>query len=90
MPLRLEPRRVTASASRVAKQSMGLGIGAWVGGLLLGAGPNGEILNYGTNGWIAVALTVFGIIWIGFVRPAKAAMMSPKIIAESVVNETGI
>jgi DHA1 family inner membrane transport protein len=48
-----------------AMQSLGAGIGAWFGGLLLGGEPTGEILGYAVNGWIAAAMTLFGIFWIG-------------------------
>ncbi|MDB5800341.1 MAG: hypothetical protein JWL63_1280 [Rhodocyclales bacterium] len=55
-----------------AIQSIGTGLGAWFGGLMLSSGPGGEIIGYGTNGWCAVALTLLGIVWIH--RVTKVAM----------------
>jgi predicted MFS family arabinose efflux permease len=53
-----------------AVQSLGTGLGAWVGGLMLSSGPDGRILGYGYNGWAAVALTLFAVAWVSRVRPA--------------------
>jgi len=63
-----------------AMQSLGAGIGAWFGGLLLGAGANGEIVGYGVNGWIAAAMTVFSMIWIGRVVANSAALPAPVVV----------
>ncbi len=51
-----------------AVQSLGTGLGAWLGGMLLSSGRSGEILGYGANGWVAAAITVVAVIWIGQVR----------------------
>ena len=51
-----------------AVQSLGTGLGAWLGGMLLSSGQGGEILGYGANGWVAAAITVVAVIWIGQVR----------------------
>jgi predicted MFS family arabinose efflux permease len=67
-----------------AMQSLGAGIGAWFGGLLLGTGPNGEILGYGMNGWIAAALTLFGMIWI--VRVVSNTSAQPAPVARGPVD----
>ena len=73
------PQRGAFMSITTAMQSLGAGIGAWFGGLLLGSGTNSEIVGYGVNGWIAAALTVFGIIWIAHVvsnsssQPASVA-----------------
>jgi len=73
------PQRGAFMSITTAMQSLGAGIGAWFGGLLLGSGTNSEIVGYGVNGWIAAALTVFGIIWIARVvsnsssQPASVA-----------------
>ena len=64
-----------------AMQSLGAGIGAWFGGLLLGSGANGEILGYGVNGWIAAALTVFSMVWIGRVVANSAAPPAPVVVS---------
>ena len=58
-----------------AVQSLGTGLGAWLGGTMLGSGPGGEILGYGTNGWVAAAVTLIAIAWIGQVSrmPARRA-----------------
>jgi DHA1 family inner membrane transport protein len=69
-----EPRQRGAFMSIItAMQSLGAGVGAWFGGLLLGAGPRGEIVGYGMNGWIAAAMTLFGMLWIGRVVSNSSA-----------------
>ncbi len=56
-----------------AVQSLGTGMGAWVGGMMLSSGRGGEIVGYGTNGWVAMGVTMLALIWIGQVkRPAGA------------------
>ncbi|MEC5388307.1 MFS transporter [Uliginosibacterium sp. H3] len=63
-----EPARRGAFLSvNAAMQSLGTGLGAWVGGLMLSNGPGGQILGYGVIGWCATALTVLSVIWIGYV-----------------------
>lgn len=64
-----------------AMQSLGVGLGAWCGGLLLGTGAHGEILGYGVNGWIAMALTLFGMVWIARVVPGAAPPQPASIAA---------
>ena len=54
-----------------AIQSIGTGMGAWLGGMMLSAGKGAEIIGYGTNGWVAAALTLFGIFWITHIRSAS-------------------
>ncbi len=51
-----------------ATQSLGTGCGAWLGGLLLANTADGRITGYETNGWIAVAITVFGLFLVYTVR----------------------
>jgi predicted MFS family arabinose efflux permease len=85
-----EPAQRGAFMSIVtAMQSLGAGLGAWFGGLMLGSGPQGEIVGYGINGWLAVGLTVFGLFWIGrMLRPlpaAPAAAPAPLIVAAPAV-----
>lgn len=53
-----------------AVQSLGTGLGAWLGGMMLASGPRGEILGYGTNGWVAAAVTLIAVAWIGQVGRA--------------------
>lgn len=52
-----------------AVQSMGTGVGAWIGGLLLSTAADGQVIGYGLNGWCAVALLCVAMIWIGQVHP---------------------
>jgi DHA1 family inner membrane transport protein len=59
-----------------AIQSVATGIGAWVGGLLVAIGPGGELTGYGTNGWLAAALTFFGLFWVARVQPQPAPAAS--------------
>jgi DHA1 family inner membrane transport protein len=60
-----------------ALQSLGTGLGAWVGGMLLSADPGGQILGYGTNGWVAAAMTVISIVWIGRVGTSTSGNRAP-------------
>lgn len=64
-----------------AIMSLGTGLGAWFGGLLLRTGPAGEILGYGRNGWIAAALTVFAVLWISQVRRAPTPVTEESVLA---------
>ena len=73
------PQRGAFMSITTAMQSLGAGIGAWFGGLLLGSGPSGEIVGYGMNGWIAAALTLFGMIWIGRVVSNSSSQPAPVV-----------
>ncbi len=73
------PQRGAFMSIVTAMQSLGAGVGAWFGGLLLGSGPSGQILGYEMNGWIAAALTVFGIVWIGRVVSNSVAQPAPVV-----------
>ncbi|PLT16206.1 MULTISPECIES: MFS transporter [Ralstonia] len=67
-----------------AVMSVGTGVGAWLGGLLLGNGAAGHIQGYGLNGWLAVAAGLFCVFWISQVKgsdergdPSLAAPAGP-------------
>jgi MFS transporter, DHA1 family, inner membrane transport protein len=60
-----------------AVQSLGTGLGAWMGGMLLSIGPGGEIVGFGTNGWVATGVTVLALIWIGQVKRTAGATRAP-------------
>ncbi|MFM0289806.1 MFS transporter [Paraburkholderia megapolitana] len=53
-----------------ALQALGMGCGAWIGGLMLSTGPAGQIEGYGVVGWVAVAIAVCAIVWVGRVTSA--------------------
>ena len=55
-----------------AIQSLASGLGAWVGGMLVGIGSGGELTGYGSNGWIAAAMTAMAVAWIARVKSAPA------------------
>ncbi|CAG9202652.1 MFS transporter [Paraburkholderia tropica] len=61
-------RRGAFLSANNAVQALGTGIGAWVGGLLLQNGPHGTIIGFGYNGWLAAALAVVAVLWVGKVR----------------------
>ncbi|MGS0895508.1 MFS transporter [Burkholderia stagnalis] len=61
-------RRGAFLSANSAVQALGMGIGAWVGGLMLTNAPNGAIVGYGHNGWLAAALTVVTIAWVAQVK----------------------
>ncbi len=60
-----------------ALQSLGSGVGAWLGGLFLSTGPQGRIEGYNHVGWLAFVLVVFGIIWVARVKPAEPPPPNP-------------
>lgn len=62
-------------------QSIGTGLGAWFGGLLLSSGTGTEILGYETNGWCATALTILGVLWVGRVTSMAKPATSISAIA---------
>ena len=67
-----------------AIQSLGVGLGSWVGGMLLDIGPGNTLVGYETNGWIGAALTVFAMFWIarvGHTEPPRVA--APVVPAEA-------
>ncbi len=60
-----------------ATQALGTGCGAWLGGLLLTSTADGRLAGYETIGWIAVGITVFGLIWVQTVKASGTAVKSP-------------
>jgi MFS transporter, DHA1 family, inner membrane transport protein len=55
-----------------AVMSVGTGVGAWLGGLLLSGGASGRIEGYGLNGWLAVAAGLFCVFWVSQVKGSDA------------------
>jgi DHA1 family inner membrane transport protein len=51
-----------------AVQSIAMGCGAWLGGLLLSITPSGHIDGFNLNGWYATALVVIAVIWVSRVK----------------------
>ncbi|WP_345816225.1 MFS transporter [Paraburkholderia sp. PREW-6R] len=64
-------RRGAFLSANSALQALGTGCGAWLGGLMLGNAPCGQIAGYGTVGWTAVAVAIFGVLWVSRVRGAQ-------------------
>ena len=76
-----EPRQRGAFMSiTTAIQSLGTGLGAWFGGLLLGDSLNGQFVGYEINGWIAAAMTLFGIVWITRVVANSPSRPTPVVV----------
>jgi predicted MFS family arabinose efflux permease len=72
-------------------QSIGTGLGAWFGGLMLSNGPGTQILGYGMNGWCASALTLLAIAWVYRVTSAAkpdSPAATPQGEAEVVLVES--
>jgi DHA1 family inner membrane transport protein len=72
-----------------ALQALGTGCGAWLGGLMLTNTPSGQIAGYGTVGWVAVAITMVAVLWVGRVKAAAdktpaatAAELGPEPLGE--------
>jgi predicted MFS family arabinose efflux permease len=63
-----------------AIQSLGVGLGSWVGGMLLDTGAGNTLIGYETNGWIGAALTVFAMFWI-----ARVGHTEPRQVLAAVV-----
>ena len=51
-----------------AIQSLGIGCGAWLGGLMLTNAADGHIIGYGMSGFIASLIVIFGLFWVYTVR----------------------
>jgi MFS transporter, DHA1 family, inner membrane transport protein len=86
-----EPERRGAFLSaNSAVQALGMGIGAWAGGLLLANGPNGTITGYGLNGWLAAAMTLVAVGWVAHVkgtgRDTPSASGAPPVAAEAAAK----
>jgi len=48
--------------------SLGVGIGAWVGGAMLSMNAQGQIAGYGTVGIVATVISLLAIVWVSRVR----------------------
>ncbi|MEI2432917.1 MFS transporter [Lysobacter yananisis] len=55
-----------------AVMSLGTGLGAWLGGLMLSTDASGHIAGYGTVGWVAAGLALCSALWVGRVSAADA------------------
>lgn len=69
-------RRGAFLSASSAVQQLGSGLGAWVGGLTLHTDGAGHIVGYGINGWIATALTLLTVWWVGRVQGAAAPQVA--------------
>ncbi|WP_280153337.1 MFS transporter [Piscinibacter sp. XHJ-5] len=54
-------------------QSASMGIASMVGGMLIGRDANGLVTGYHHNGWIAVALSLLALWWVGRLQVRAAA-----------------
>jgi predicted MFS family arabinose efflux permease len=61
-------------------QSASMGLAAMVGGLLIGRDANGLVTGYALCGWIAAALSVLGLWWVGRLQ-VRSAPASPGVLA---------
>jgi DHA1 family inner membrane transport protein len=67
--------------------SLGTGLGAWLGGLLLSTNADGHITGYGTTGWIAAALALGSAWWVSRVRAAETPPPQRAPTVESTVAD---
>jgi predicted MFS family arabinose efflux permease len=65
-------RRGAFLSANSALQALGMGCGAWLGGLMLTNTASGQIAGYGTVGWVAVGITTVAVLWVGRVKSANA------------------
>ncbi|MDE1181615.1 MFS transporter [Paraburkholderia sp.] len=70
-------RRGAFLSANSALQALGTGTGAWLGGLMLTNAPDGRLAGFGTVGWVAVAVAMAAIAWVGRVSPAAARNTTP-------------
>jgi predicted MFS family arabinose efflux permease len=82
-------RRGAFLSANSALQALGTGCGASLGGLMLTNTASGQIAGYDTVGWVAVAITMVAVLWIGRVKaaanktPAVAAEFQPEPLGEA-------
>jgi len=60
-----------------ALQSLGTGLGAWIGGQFLTSDNAGHIAHYGTNGLVAAGLALFATFWALRLRTPHVAVEAP-------------
>ncbi|MYM33975.1 MFS transporter [Duganella sp. FT94W] len=70
-------RRGAFLSANAAIQQVGTGLGALLGGLTLQTQASGHIDGYGLNGWIAAALAMLTVWWVGQVRGAAQGKAAP-------------
>jgi DHA1 family inner membrane transport protein len=81
-------RRGAFLSANSALQAVGMGCGAWLGGLMLTNTASGQIAGYGTVGWVAVGITMAAVLWVGRVKaaadntPSAAADLGPEALGE--------
>ena len=81
-------RRGAFLSANSALQAVGMGCGAWLGGLMLTNTASGQIAGYGTVGWVAVGITLAAVLWVGRVKaaadnaPSAAANLGPEPLGE--------
>jgi DHA1 family inner membrane transport protein len=81
-------RRGAFLSANSALQAVGMGCGAWLGGLMLTNTAGGQIAGYGTVGWVAVGITMAAVLWVGRVKaaadntPSAAADLGPEALGE--------
>ncbi len=62
-----------------ALQSVGNGLGAWLGGWTLHTDAAGHISGYGLNGWLAAGLSLLTVWWASRVSGAAGPALSAKV-----------
>lgn len=65
-------RRGAFLSANAALMQIGTGCGAMLGGLMLSTDAAGHIEGYGTIGWVAAALSVVTLLWVGKVQGEQA------------------
>jgi len=71
-----------------AVQALGIGCGAWLGGMMLSStAVGGRIDGYGTVGWVAVVVAACAVLWANRVTPASAPVAERSMVGE--VGEAG-
>jgi len=78
-------RRGAFLSANSAVMSLGTGLGAWLGGLLLSTNADGHITGYGTTGWIAAALALSSAWWVRRVTAADAPPQQQVPAIESAI-----
>ena len=72
-----------------AVQALGVGCGAWGGGLFLHSSPDGTLVGYQYNGWLAFALLLFATLWVGRVKVTEKSAATASTATATSTSPSG-
>ena len=75
----VDPRlRGTFMSLNSATQSCAMGLASFVGGLLIHRDAQGQLMGYTSAGWLATALTLLAVFWVGQLKMLDSPDPEPK------------